>query len=137
MSGETNDVSIALKLIPIPWLYMPGIALSAKAGTPAPKIGPLAAAAIGVAVGGGLQLAGQALRKSRPEDEAKLIGGVQCTLTFKELEDVANRVMREQQSAKGGLAEIANAPPDGAKPFPIATAAFLAGVAAGAAAARP
>lgn len=137
MSGETNDIAVAIKLIPIPWLFMPRLALDAKADVPAPKIGPLAAAAIGVAVGGGLQLAGQAIRKSRPEDQARLIADVQCSLTIRQVEDIANRVMQEQQSARGGLSEIAAEPPAGSKPFPIATAAFLAGVAAGAAAARP
>jgi hypothetical protein len=137
MATETNDIAEALKQIPVSWLHQPRLVARAKADTPAPKIGPLAAAAIGVAVGGGLQLAGQAIRKTGPDEQDRLVQAVECNLSIEEIEQISRSVMKDAQGSKGGLNTLVDTPPPGAKPFPLATAAFLAGVAAGAAAARP
>jgi hypothetical protein len=135
-----DDIAAAIKLIPVSWLHQPRIILSAKESAPEPKIAPLAAAAIGVAAGAGIQLAGQALRKTGPDEQKTLVQGVECHLPIEEIERIARRVMEDSGGAKSGglhaIAEPAAEKGPGAKPFPIATAAFLAGVAAGASAAR-
>lgn len=140
-AGE--EVAAALLEMPVAWLHMPALAAStaalpqAKDWAPQPKIAPLVAAAIGVAAGAGIQLTSQALRKSPPAF-TKDNWGLTCTLTVKELEVNAIKVLEESNAAKGGgpLQAIVDTSAK-SKALPIAAAAFLAGVAAGAAAARP
>jgi hypothetical protein len=140
-----DEVKAALADIPVSWLHMPGLAAAAgslpqaKDETPQPKIAPIVAAGIGVAVGAGIQLGHQMLHdKSIPQPTTKEVG-LTCSLTFKQLEDNATKICEESQGAKdgGALKAIVDAS-NGAKVAPAIAAAgyFLAGVAAGAAAAR-
>lgn len=137
----TEDIAAAIRLIPVSWLHQPRLVMSASDDAPQPKIAPLAAAALGVAVGAGIQLAGQQLRKLSPDEQAKLVHAAECHLPVEAIEKIAKRVMQDAQEAKdGGLRAIAGEggmKGSGAKVLPIAAAVFLAGVAAGAAAARP
>ena len=140
MTNEgSDDVATAIRLVPVSWLHQPRLAIGQKGAEP--KIGPLAAAAIGVAVGAGIQLAGQQLRKTGPDEQGRLVQAVECNLPIDEIEAIAEDVLEENKNAKdGSLQAIANASgakTPGGKPLPIAAAAFLAGVATGAAAARP
>ncbi|NWG26266.1 MAG: hypothetical protein HXY30_17935 [Pseudorhodoplanes sp.] len=133
-----SDISAAIKLVPVSWLHRPALLMTYKSDAPAMKIGPLAAAVIGVAAGAGIQLSGQALRKTTPEEQRSLIESVECQLSVSEIEKIALQCAEDARKSKSSILEqIAASESAGAKPFPIATAAFLAGVAAGAAAARP
>jgi hypothetical protein len=139
-----DEIRAAMMQVPVSWLHMPALAAAALPGSkgeqPAPKVFPvLAAAALGVASGAGIQLAHQYLhdRKSFPPATAE-VGTVACTLTLQEIEDNATQIYEESQKAKDGgpLKAIADSASNGAKAFPVVAAVYLAGVAAGAAAAR-
>jgi hypothetical protein len=138
-----EDIRAAMMEMPVSWLHYPALAAAALPGpkgeAPKPKVFPvLAAAALGVASGGGLQLAHQYLhdRKSLPPvtTDVELIA---CTMTVKELEDKATEIYEDSQKAKDGgpLKAIVDSA-SGSKAFPVVAAVYLAGVAAGAAAAR-
>jgi hypothetical protein len=135
MTEEITDVGAALKIIPVSWLHQPRVALTIKGDGPSRKVAPLVAAAIGVAAGAGIQLAGQALRKASPEEQQQLVASVECNLPIEELERIARGVVEQTKNTKGGINDLL--PEPGEKVIPVAAAAFLAGVAAGAAAARP
>ncbi|MGC2776035.1 MAG: hypothetical protein WA418_10420 [Bradyrhizobium sp.] len=145
--GAREEIRAALMEMPVSWLHMP--ALAAGSGTlpgpkgepPQPKVIPvLAAAALGVAAGAGIQLAHQYLNKQKgvPPITAD-VGRIACSLTIKELEDNATQVYEDSLQTKDGgqLKAIVDSTSGGAKVFPVVAAVFLAGVAAGAAAARP
>lgn len=151
--SANEEVRAALMNIPVSWLHMPALALVEGGAAGAskefgPKIAPavmaLGAAAAGTIVGGGLQLAHQYLhdRKAMP-GMYQGIDRVLCTATFAEIEQAAIRIYEESAKVKGGntLQGIIDAAA-GAKVLPAAlplagaAAAFVAGVYAGAAAAR-
>ncbi|MBC7583708.1 hypothetical protein FNL55_13885 [Tardiphaga sp. vice352] len=137
MTEEITDVAAALKVIPVSWLHQPRLALTIKGDGPAPKVAPLVLVAIGVATGAGIQLAGQALRKAPPEEQKRLVDSVECNLSIDELERNARGVVESMKGSKGGPNELLELPEPGAKVIPVPVVIFLAGVAAGAAAARP
>jgi hypothetical protein len=137
MTEEITDVAAALKVIPVSWLHQPRLALTIKGDGPAPKVAPLVLVAIGVAAGAGIQLAGQALRKAPPEEQKRLVDSVECNLSIDELERNARGVVESMKGSKGGLNQLMELPEPGAKVIPVPVVIFLAGVAAGAAAARP
>jgi len=149
--SANEEVREALRNIPVSWLHMPALAMAeggaAGAKEFAPKIAPallaLGAAAAGTIVGGGLQLAHQALhdRKDMPAPYQG-IDRVVCTATFAEIEQAAVRIYEESAREKGAntLQRIVDSA-TGAKVLPAlpiagAAAAFVVGVYAGAAAAR-
>lgn len=141
-----DEIRAAMMDMPVSWLHMPALAAGsgalpgAKGETPQPKVVPvLAAAALGVAAGAGIQLAHQYLhdRKSFPPVTTD-VGRIACSLTLREIEDNATQIYEDSLQSKDGgpLKAIADSASGGAKVFPVVAAVFLAGVAAGAAAAR-
>jgi hypothetical protein len=98
--------------IPVSWLHMPALAMAEGGAAGAkkefgPKIAPavlaLGAAAAGTIVGGGLQLAHQALhdRKDMPP-QLQGIDRITCNLTFAEIEQAATRIYEESGRVKSG-----------------------------------
>lgn len=139
--GTTSiDISEGIRALPVIWLAQPMLAASAALpgarDAAQPKIAPLVAAAIGVAVGAGIQIGAQQLRKSGPPDLSAAMGRV-CVLSIGEIEANASHIYREALAgAKDSPLNAIAAEQPGAKVLPVAAAAFLAGVATGAAAAR-
>lgn len=146
--SASEEIREALRNIPVSWLHMPGLA-AASAGAPgakdfgpkiAPAIAALGAAAAGAIVGGGLQLAHQWLDKAKevPGQYAIPIETVTCSLTIKEIEEAAIRLHEESSRVKdgGALRRIVNTASGGSKALPVLAACFIAGVLAGANAAR-
>ncbi len=139
-----DEIRAAMMEMPVSWLHMPALAAAgvlpgAKGEAPQPKVAPLVAVALGVAAGAGIQLAHQWLTKQKSVPAVtRDIGSVACNLTLAELEYNATIVYEDSQQAKDGgqLKAIADSASGGAKVFPLIPALFLAGVAAGAAAAR-
>jgi hypothetical protein len=138
-----DEIRAAMMTMPVSWLHMPALAATALPGpkgeAPLPKVIPvLAAAALGVASGAGIQLAHQYMhdRKSFPAVTTD-VGRVACSLTLQEIEDSATQIYEDSQKAKDGgpLKAIVDSAA-GSKAFPVVAAVYLAGVAAGAAAAR-
>jgi hypothetical protein len=124
--------------LPVAWLHLPRTArqmTEAKSGDS--KMWPLVAvAAAGALTGGGLQLAGQALRKSAVPADDSVADQVECTLSCRELrEGLAQMLGGKDPETQAALQEIVER--SQSKALPIAAAVFIAGVAAGAAAARP
>ncbi|MGJ5135659.1 MULTISPECIES: hypothetical protein [unclassified Bradyrhizobium] len=150
--NANEDVRAALANIPVSWLHMPALAFAEAGAAGAKEFGPkiapavlaLGAAAAGAIIGGGLQLTHQYLHDSKAGPVSyQGIDKVICTATFAEIEAAATRIYQESAQAKDGnaLQQIIDTAA-GAKFVPAlapvagAAAAFLAGVYAGAAAAR-
>lgn len=139
-----DEIRAAMMAMPVSWLHMPALAASALPGpkgeAPVPKAFPvLAAAALGVASGAGIQLAHQYLQGSKSVPAVTTdVGRVACTLTLQEIEDNATQIYEDSQKARDGgpLKAIVDSAA-GSKAFPVVAAVYLAGVAAGASAARP
>lgn len=138
-----DEIRAAMMEMPVSWLHYPALAAAAlpgpKGDAPQAKVIPvLAAAALGVASGAGIQLAHQYMhdRKSFPPTTAD-VGRIACTLTLREIEDNATQIYEDSQKAKdGGPLKVIVDSASGTKAFPVVAAVYLAGVAAGAAAAR-
>ena len=138
-------IETILKDMPISWLHRPVHAMDVgpDVGLPQPKVAPFVVAvgiaAAGAAVGGGLQLASQALNKKAGPPDRELVGTVECELTFNQIVDKAEQLIEEDQKLKGSrIQDLIDVPPEGAKLAPVAAVGFfIAGVAAGASAARP
>lgn len=140
-----TTIEAILREMPISWLHRPVYAMDASldVGLPQPKVAPFVVAvgiaAAGAAVGGGLQLASQALNKKSGPPDRSLVDTIECELSFNQIVDKAVQLIEEDQLAKGSrLQDIIDVPPEGAKLAPaVAVGFFIAGVAAGASAARP
>lgn len=138
-----DEIRAGLRSIPVSWLHMPASVRSSEAESQSVRVGPFAAAVIGVAVGAGIQLAGQAMKKlgGIPEGapapgrtKRALAPEVACDLSLSEVEDLALFYAAEMTPSQIG--ELAAAGDSEGRAFPVAVAAFLAGVAAGSSAAR-
>lgn len=125
--------------LPVGWLHEPRTARQhTEIKGDQSKILPMVVvAAAGAITGGGLQLAGQALRKSALPSDDRAADDVRCMLSCREIrEGVARMLQAKDPETSAVLQEIVDRAQTG-KPFPIAAAVYLAGVAYGAAAARP
>ena len=123
-----EEISDAVGAIPVSWLHSP--TLANQDGTETLRIEPFTAALVGVVVGAGTQLASQALTRIDSSDRAD-ISNVCCRLSISEIKQRADVYARSIRA--GQLKSIAESE---GRALPVAVAAFLAGVATGAAAAR-
>ncbi|MBN2292584.1 MAG: caspase family protein [Pirellulales bacterium] len=132
-----DEVTQILSAIPIAWLYQPSLAENIPPESGA-RIAPLVAAAIGVAVGAGIQLGSQALNRAVASRPSLPSADFHCNLPYSAIEQLAGDLVdaaRDDQEIADCLRKIITQDSD--RPLPVIAAVFLAGVAAGAAAARP
>lgn len=131
-----EEIISTLASIPAPWLSQPSLAQYGS-GESSARIGPLAAAVIGVAMGAGAQLASQAIKRTATLSDVEVPAGFRYQATYAELQERAcNLAIAAQADDDLASALSRIAMPETSRALPVAVAAFLAGVAAGAAAAR-
>ena len=129
-----DEIRTGLKCIPVSWLHKPASARKCIQATQNVRVGPFAAAVIGVAVGAGIQLASQAMRSLGNPERTSAPEQVTCDLSLAEIENLA--LFYAAQMTPSQVGRLAAGSDSDSRAFPIAVAAFLAGVAAGSSAAK-
>ena len=129
-----DEIRSGLTCIPVSWLHKPVSAQNSANGTQSFRVGPFAAAVIGVAVGAGIQLGSQAIKGLDSRREALGLESVVCDLSLSEIEDLA--LFFAAGMTPSQIGRLAEGSDSHDRAFPVAVAAFLAGVAAGSNAAR-
>lgn len=133
------EVRAGLRAIPVSWLHQPSLAQKHSDKLEGARIGPLAAAAIGVAVGAAIQLTSQSLNRSISMRSRADVSNTYCDLSVGEIERLALENVNLIRSSGTELLQIVAGEREStsARALPVPVIAFLVGVATGAAAAGP
>lgn len=130
-----TEIRDTLKSMPLSWLADPSLVTKNRQPDTS-RLAPLAAAIIGVAVGAGIQLTSQALKRGLGSPSRNVAKMTIVPQSFEAVERSTIHLLdlaSEDAQVASSLCAIVDTT---ARPLPIAVAAFLAGVAVGAAAAR-
>ena len=138
MATMESQVRDAVRVIPVSWLHKPALADEKPTELDGARIGPFAAAVIGVAVGAGIQLGAQALNRSDSHRQVRErdVSQVRCHLSIAEIENLALANVTLLQKPGVDIIRDVQREGEGERLLPVPVIAFLTGVATGAAAAR-
>ena len=128
-----EEIGLALRAMPVSWLHHPMSAKDDVQRAKEMRIAPLAAAAIGIAVGAGIQLGSQAMKNRQGPAASSAQLGSNCDLSVSEIEQAARRYVHETSEKE--IAQLTRRH-TGQRALPVAVVAFLAGVVAGSNAAK-